>query len=590
MPASVSTELDCQRAMLFSARLRISHETQPVREMAIDRILERNLLVGYSEDGLTLSEIEQLNSNCEIGILPFINNKNDLRKSLERLVNEKKVIKKRTLNKTKYWLSKDSLEELRNVLRDTEKRFERVVDRHFNFIKNGSAYYKAPFLECLCIVFSKLGEDYVHILRGETSSLELQTNPIVTDAIKAIISEHPSIDEDLFKKEVLRFFQECDPDCDEIKWNMAQNYYIAKALGIDPSGHLLSKEVIGNSTFFLDTNIVIDALDPESEHFESYKAFSNACKQLEIKLKLCKISLKELESVIRIKREMIEKVSEQIPDETAGKIDGTIYKLFREQKCVPNKASVENVLKRFDKPIDKLSDIHKVELVDDPWFEKAGSAKETIELVTKIKNEYQNKVGRAKWDSSALHDALLMQWVQQERKKDDRTWLLTLDTSLPHYSLSQTDGISQKPLAITLDVLLQWLSPLTTFTKEVSYEDSASIFADALKYHLIPRDKFLDLRDFIIFAEMDWQCKELPPDDVEKCISYLKKDFSNLDPSRPDDRNKMARQIAKFFADPSRRYKEDKKRLEDENKSLKNDNTNLRSEIAELKHTVNIIN
>ncbi len=54
---------------------------------------------------------------------------------------------------------------------------------------------------------------------------------------------------------------------------------------------------------------------------------------------------------------------------------------------------------------------------------------------------------------------------------------------------------------------------------------------------------------------MEWSCKDLPAEDVEACIRHFRAVVPKLDPSKPADREKIAHEIAKFFADPGRKYK-----------------------------------
>jgi hypothetical protein len=55
-----------------------------------------------------------------------------------------------------------------------------------------------------------------------------------------------------------------DPDFDAVKWTLAQNCYVAKAIGLDPTGFILSKDVFGNSVLYLDTNVLMEAMEPTS--------------------------------------------------------------------------------------------------------------------------------------------------------------------------------------------------------------------------------------------------------------------------------------------------------------------------------------
>jgi hypothetical protein len=550
-----------KRSVLFSARIRFSPEVQPVRDTAIDKIIEQNLLVADCEGGLTLKEIEQQGTVCFAAGTPAII-RQDMEASLKRLAEGNRVMVNVKLNQKSYRLSEEAREELWEMQRLTEARFSRVVGKLFKDAEEDPSSYATPFLECLCLIFSRLGETYVRLIKGEVGLDELLRLPSIPRALKDIKKKYQGINESLFETAVFSFFRDSDPDYVAIKWNMGQNHYIAKALGLDPSGYLLSKEVFGNAAFYLDTNVVIQALEPKARHYGSFNALSKACQKLEIKLSVCQISLNELQRAVDYYRDIIQKVANQIPRETAQKVRGVFYQLYREQVSSSGKADFDEIFATFLNPMEVLAQSYNVVLVDDLWFGEAKHQKETDELLKAIKVEYQSKCGRPKFSGSALHDALLLRWIQLDRERSNKnTWLITLDTSLPGF-LPQHVAAPTRPLAITLDALLQWISPVAIH--DDIEDEVAAIFSEAVKYQLLPQESFFDLRDFLVFAEMEWSCKELPAEDVEQCIRYLKTNAPNLDPSLPADREKIAREISKFFADPGRKYKQEIQRLEAE--------------------------
>jgi len=483
-----------------------------------------------------------------------------MQRSLERLVELDRVIASGERDQKRYRLSEQALQELWEIQQSTERRFSRVVDGLFKNAEEGSSAYATPFLECLCAIFSRLGETYVRLIKGEVGIDELLRLPSVLRALREVTTRYPSINQLLFEAAVISFFRDSDPDYDAIKWNMAQNYYVAKALGLDPSGYLLSKEVFGNAVFYLDTNVIIDALEPKARHHRSFEALSRACHQLQIELNACQISLDELRGVVEYQREIIPKVADQIPDDTAPKIRGIFYQLYREHLALTGMIDFDAPFASFDHPMENLAEPYGVELIDDPWFTEAENQPETEKLAQAISCQFEAKRGRPKGNDAALHDALLLRWILLEREQTARnTWLVTLDTSLPGFPPQAGEPV--RALAITLDALLQWISPIAMY----EYPDEvAAIFSEAVKYQLLPQERFFDLRDFLVFAEMEWSCKELPAEDVEECIRYLKTNVPDLDPSDPADREKLAHQIAKFFADPGRKHKQEVQRLEAE--------------------------
>lgn len=552
-------DITCKRSILFAARIRFSPETQPVKDSAIDKIIEQNLLIADIEKGLTLREIREQGVVSFVGGTPAIIQA-DMRNSLDRLIKNKRVIIIEELDQKRYKLSEQALNELWAIQRSTEECLEGIVGKLFKNATEGPLTYVTPFFECLCIIFSRLGETYVRIIKGEIGLDSLLREASILNALREIMKKYPSINHDLFEYALLSFFQDSDPDYNAIKWNMAQNYYVAKALGLDPSGYLLSKEAFGNSIFYIDTNIIIHALEPKAQHHESFKALSKACKQLQIELKVCQISLNQLKGVIEFHREILPKVENQIPDEIIPKVRGIFFTLYREQKSLTGTVNLDKVFASFNNPMQMLSQSYGVQLIDDLWFIDSESKPEIEKLAQSIQFAYQAQRGYRKRRRSALHDALLLKWIQSERKETERNiWLVTLDTSLPNLSPQLGNG-QEKPMSITLDALLQWISPIAI--QEDIEDQFAVIFSEALKYHLLPIENFFDLRDFLVFAEMEWSCKELPAQDVKECIRYLKTNAPNLDPLNPVDREKMAHEINKFFADPSRKYKQEVQRLE----------------------------
>lgn len=573
-----SSDIAIQRSILFSARIRFSPETQPIKETAIDKIVEQNLLVAHSEEGMTSEEIIEKGGICFGGGLPAIS-QTEIENSLSRLAKEGRIITRVKEEKKKYRLSDRAQRELRETQKHVERRFSKVVNQLFREAPEKPSMYEAPFLECLCVIFAKLGEMYVRSLKGEVGADEIMKSQAAIKAIKEISNIYTSIDKKQLEMGVLNFFNDVDPDYNAIKWNMAQNCYISKALGLDPSGYLLSRDFFGGAEFYLDTNILINALEPTAKHYKSFKALSKACQKTQISLNVCQISLDELNQVLEGRKALLEKVADQIPEEIAPKVRGIFFQLYYEQLESKGKVDIDSIFTGFEKPAKKLEKLYSVRLIDDMWFIHEESKAETNRLMKRIRIEYQEKRHRPKLKKAALHDALLIRWILEDREsREKNSWLITLDTSLPGllHKDGNKDGAS---FAITLDAVLQWISPIAI---QADIEDQvAEVFAEALKYQLLPPEKFFTMQDFLVFAELEWSCKELPAEDVEKCIQYLRKIVPTLDPTDPKDREKLAYEISKFFVDPSRKFKKEVQSLESEVKILKGEIGMLKKERRE---------
>jgi hypothetical protein len=551
-------EIMQKRAILLSARTRFAPEMQPVRETAIDKIVEQNLLLIDCVEGVALHEMEKNGVACFTGGRPIIS-RLDTANSIKRLVDSGRVVLLGEQS-NKYRLSDQVLEELWETQKLAEGRLTRVTEKLFKNAGERFAIYSTPFLDCLCLVFSQLSESYVRLLKREIEPEKLLSQPNLQRALQEVAKAYSKIDYKIFESAVLTFFRDNDPDYDAIKWNMTQNYYVTQALGLDPSGRLLSSEIFGRATFYLDTNIVISALESTAQHHQSFRTLCEACNQLGVKLKVCRITLDELRRVVNDQRILIAKVVGQIPDNTFTKVRGIFFRLYGEKLKKTGVVDLDELFTSFDHPEEDLDENYEVELIDDVWFMDEEDSVNTEKLTEELRQAYFKKRGRTKGRGSALHDALLLQWILREREKNsENTWLLTLDTSLPSIVPKLQKETSMGFPAITLDALIQWISPMAMYG---DMSEIAAIFSEAVKYQLLPQESFFDLKDFLMFAEMEWICKELPAEDVEECIRYLRVNAANLDPTNPIDREKLAREISKFFADPSRKYKGELHRLE----------------------------
>lgn len=556
----VQEELDIQsrRQLLFSARARFSSETQSVRMQAIDNIIEQNLALSESERGLSLRQIQ----DQRIVAMPdgtAVFPREDLEAGLKRLVASGRVVASSD-DPPRYCVSDSVRTSVWRTQDSCEQRLAHIVGRLFKGAKNGAKAYAKPFMECLCFVFSGLGEAYVRQIRHEISAETMLDQPHVAKAFKKIKASYPFVEDQHFQAAVFKFFADQDPEFAALKWNLAQNYFVARCLGLDASGRLLSKEVFGEADIYLDTNVAIESLEPGTKHYRSFEALAKACGDLKIRLHVCQISVDELRKVVSYEREAIEKVLNRIPDETAPKIKGVLFPIYYRQKMAGENPNIDDLFECFSESSTMLKTFYNVEISDDQWFVDNLDAPETAQLAAEIIKAYENRPWRHKSKNAADHDALLLRWVRRERETNDlNAWIVTLDHSLPNFTSKSKEG--EVPLAIRLDALLHWLSPVALQGDE-GQDRAASIFSEALKYNLLPQENFFELGDFLAFAEWEWDTKELPAADVEGCIRCVKSAVPHLNPADPSDREKISREFNKYLRDPGRKYKGELARLE----------------------------
>lgn len=554
-----------KREFLFNIRLRFSPETQPIKNTAIDTIVEQILFGSDREEGLSLQQIQNIFSSASKG--SFINQQ-DMYDSINRLERSKRVISQRRDIIELYKLSPEAKDEISHIQRDNEKRFKRVIDRLFRNAPEAPLSYAEAFFKLLSLIFSNLGEEYVKVIKGDITGKDFLSYSNIYTMIKEVSRDFKLSNIDFFESAVNSFFREIDPEYDYIKWSLAQNYYIAKVLGLDPKGFLLSQEVFRHAIFYLDTNIIISALEPKDKCHQGFLVLNKACKQLGIELKVCQISINELNNWLIYQRGLIEQVVDQIPEKISPKINSIFYDIYCEKKKPGESFEINELFNNFINPRLSLKNLFKIELEDDPWFDTARTEWDTVKFARDLKSKYEIIRRSPKAFSTALHDAILLRWIQSERDEtnNDSYWLVTLDSTLPG---SVPEKFTNQPvsLAITLDALLQWISPLAV--GEYDQDSFALMLSEMIKNRVLPQNKIFVLQDFLIFKEMNITCKELPVKDVEGCIQYIKKNIGIIDYNKSEDREKLHHEMLKFFVSPDREYKQEIARLEFEKEAIK---------------------
>jgi len=159
-----------RRALLFSTRMRFSPETQPIKEEAIDKILEQIILTVSDDSGLSVKEIEKSRKLEFAGGTPAIT-RSEIENSIKRLLASKRILRIGEKHKKRYVLSKSNANNLMEIQRNSESRIKNIVASVFSVDEKHVNIYSDAFLECLCHIFSKLGSTYVKLMTGKAQAL-----------------------------------------------------------------------------------------------------------------------------------------------------------------------------------------------------------------------------------------------------------------------------------------------------------------------------------------------------------------------------------------------------------------------------------
>lgn len=554
-----------KRAILASALLQFSPDVQSIRNKALEKII--------------IHFIAELENDCDNKAFTYVSPirirdafSNEYGYSLSLLTIQEiadSLVNKNYLetdnNKPKnYCLALKTRDEFNKDIIDGDRLLQQTVKTLFpNLNPDEIPIYTEGFLWGLCLIFSENQEIALTLMRG-TSTEPLLKGNVISRISEAVVNEFRDVDLQIIKSGFLSFFSKTsDPDYSRIKWNLAQYLHTAKALGLDNNGKYLSSEMFKGATFYLDTNILIPALEETHKHNRTFKAISQACEKISAEIRVAEITVKEMENWIFFQKDNFEKVIGKIPQDTLPKVRSLFVEKYSEKVSAgETDIKVADLFEPFNDCSVRIKEDLNIEIDQDSWFEENNYKPTILELAKNMALRYKEKRGREKKTAQAQHDALLLTFINNMSvNMHNNSFLISTDLSLTE---GKWPNIPKTPV-ISLDGLLQWLAPLTAD----NYDSFAELFSQMIKQKLLPTEKFFDIEDFNIFAEIEMNSLALPAEDVEGCISHLKANGVNLNPRKAEDRENLFYEMRKYFSDPGREYKGRLEELTTRNAELK---------------------
>jgi hypothetical protein len=496
----------------------------------------------------------------------------DVGGALRRLAKMGRVSRPMVDGQRRHTLTDSAAEDVSQGQDASEQRLSRVVAGLFANADEGHQRYHAPFLTVVSDVAAQLAEADVLMLIGEQDGNSMPEQTTLEDALRKALEQYSDLDEHALRTGVIAFFRDVEPDYDEIKMQLAQNYYVLKALGLDSSGELLSRQAFGGAVFYLDTNVLIDGLAPCGLHHRGFQALASACAKLGCELRVAGITLEQLEAVVSGKRAEIPRIADQVPEGTADKVHDVFYQLYRNSVDDHGERHADQAFSMFDNAAVALSEEYGVTTEEDAWFRDAEQERAMGPAVSRVVGASARRYMGKKSRPSALHDAKMLGWVEKRRLGENNSsiWFVTLDGFLDGMMPSAPE-LPPRPLAIHLVPLLQWISPVAGVHDT---PEMATSFAEVMRERILPQERFFGANDFRVLADLGYQCRDLPPEDVEECVRYIRTGAASLDLTKAEDRETVSYRLAQFFSDPSRTYAET---LRDKDRALQKELVNSRN-------------
>ena len=310
-------EIAAKRAFLYAAKIRFSPSGAGVRSQAIERIVQQNIASVESPTGLTEQQLQDLFVE---GKAKIVLRASEVREGLRRLEQSSRIVKVQNGDELLYSLSNEARQEVLSLVAESEELLNAAVGELFGAAPGGAIQYHQPFVELLCLVFSRLGEVYVQVITMNLEAGKFAELNSLNTTINEVLEDQPVPDDQAFRYGLSRFFRESTPNFDKIKWNMAQNFYVAKALGITNEFDLLSSEIMKDASLYCDTNVLVAGLAPGTRHHNSFRELAKGCQVIGMQLKAVRATLEELKGVISSRSELLKRVFDRIPSDTQEKV------------------------------------------------------------------------------------------------------------------------------------------------------------------------------------------------------------------------------------------------------------------------------
>ncbi|HUW06889.1 MAG TPA: hypothetical protein VMW01_11575 [Williamwhitmania sp.] len=556
------------RRILTAALFQHSSKVQPFKQESLDSIVER--IAFFSPDiNLSIIGIQKIFTEITGYTIPTQN----FESSVNRLLMSNRIEPDKN-DAEVFFISPKRKREIEISENSINQKQSGLIDKLFKNSPEKKSLYFEPFWYAVSYIFSNIGDYSAKIVDGKINKEQILF-PILDNSIEECKSKY-SINFDFFKHKLVEFFSDTtDPLYIETKCILAQNYFIAKSIGINPNSETFSKDVFENQVIYLDTNVLLAIVSKFNRKHSNAIAFLRAINKLKISICITHPTIIEYETWVQNEFERVRKTAKQIPKKTKSKIESPIYQDYYHAYQLNLKegkdSDLEDILNELEKHYFNYKEIltelvpnQTIEYVDVSWFDNIVNESNFDLFVKLVKEKYKEVSGiRDKGDGAAIHDAKVLLWLDKESKeKGIKHLFVTTDTSMPLIRFEENDNTSN----IVLEAILQWLLPLTNGHNDNEIEKTIS---EIIKQRILPKEFIFEIKDFMIFDQLHMECQELPAEDVENCILYLKKNASGLNPNNASDREKFASEIAKYFIDPGKKFKLELSQKEKENENLK---------------------
>jgi hypothetical protein len=362
------------------------------------------------------------------------------------------------------------------------------------------------------------------------------------EGLKKLIKQETAKDENIdtpdkewLCNQYLIFFNSNDSDLDSVFWDYGTAAYTSSLIKSSTTSNQVTVNLIKDSKFVLDTNILMHLPLEAGDYYTSYKALAEVFEKLNIKPGYFYISRDEYINSVARKKEQILKVIDNYEDEIIEDIKGDFIRTAKARMC----KTTEDFETFFDTLIDPPSHFInglKMEVFDSPQlqevFEKAKEDEALkIELnsiftnrqkkfLAKTKNTSDKKKEqkiRNKKPGALNHDAGLIRGTEYLKSENEKCFILTRDITVKQYGIN-TSNRDEASISIGLDTLISLLA-INDGGLDMNPDNFKPLFAKIIKLSLLPERNTIRPEDLARLLDIEQDIARLPHDAVVAIVN-----------------------------------------------------------------------
>jgi hypothetical protein len=531
-----------RRSILLAVRKRFSPEFNVPRDRAVESLALNSLFLGNVDEWFGSEDIVEVLRQLDVPTLHIA----DIEEALTKLAAAGKLERDQKARGFRYRITEPIRNEILADLNESSRLQTRILRKLYAPVLGvGDGNALAPFFSSVVVqVFSELGAQWTSYLLGAPLKEFLnlaRVEEIIESKLKrfGINSAHKS----LIKRRTIKFFHENDPDYSQFKFLIGQTLYVAELLGMDGKD-FLAEETFRGGRLYLDSSVVICALLSESRHHGVFHELRKICQALDTQLCVSRLTVDEVRAVAAEQERIAPEIYDRVSPSLATRIKSDFFNTYTAMKESNPEIEFASLFGPFNRLTETLQSLG-IEVVDD----SALVDLEEREDLTKIKESVQAASlelrKRPKFANALRHDAVMFRFLRMEKTAHPKVWLVTKDVSLPRaWTLIEPNGLNVS--CFLLDGLLQSISPF--MLRDEASDSFVETFSQSVAMQLLPHSRVFDIEDFLLFRDLEIDCKEMDEAHVQEGLLRVKHYVLKGAAYRRKDLEAAAYELQRFFA------------------------------------------